>query len=187
MALITLAMQAWSPQWWGGLIATIFIIVATAIHMVSGASAKRVTRITTVLFLAIGGPWFGYWYYSNYPASSKIMQAWFPVPVSPTKVATPINAIPRKTEATLSKAYYKCKNNGDLTPEDAAKNASEFKAYIEAYAAAYGYKSPIVATIAGGNKAELIPLIANTDPSKRTFQVVRIGKELIGVYSADYL
>jgi hypothetical protein len=183
MTLVTLAMQPWTPQWWLLVIADAFVVVGASLHMMLGGGFQRIAKITSIALLAVGAPCFGAWYHLNYPASQKIVQVYFPSPVLSKPNQPPVV---RKIDATLGKAYYKCKTkDAESTKEEAEKNAADFKAYIEAWANAYGYKPPTVSPVPGGLKAEILPP-TNADPFKRTFQVVKIGKQLFGIYSADY-
>lgn len=192
LTLLMLALQAWTPQWWGALLATAFIVVATALHMTLGGSAKRIVRLTLIAFLIFGGPWFGYWYYSNFPASSKIMQAWFPAPTvarPKAAVATPI-APKRKTEATAERAIYKCRKAEVTDKKIIDANSAEFKKYIEVYADTFGYTAK-VSDVPGGNKAELTPstVLGHKNMGnalKITFEVRKIGKDLLGIYTAEF-
>jgi hypothetical protein len=187
--LLMLALQAWTPMWWAGLLATTFTIVAAVLHMTLGGSAKRIVNLTLLAFLIIGGPWFGYWYWSNYPASFTIMQTRFPALYAAPKIPIPPAALPpKKLEATAGRANYKCKTDGTTpTPEQAAKDKADFQSYIAAWANFHGFKAPLLSEVPGGLKAEVPSLTAYSEPSKRTFQIVKIGKELFGTYSADYV
>jgi hypothetical protein len=176
IALLSLIVAPWSGPWWIALLAATFVALWALLHILLGGSAKRIVRLTAILFLAVGIPSFGTWFYLRYPASLKIMQAWFPPLFTPTTKAALAPTLPpaRKIDATWGKAYYKCKTNEiEPTKGEIEKNASDFKTYIEAWANAYGYKTPVVTAVAGGNKAELTPLGAGADPSKRTLQIVK--------------
>jgi hypothetical protein len=191
LGLLMLALQAWTPMWWAALLATIFIVVATALHMTLGGSVRRIVNLTLLAFAVIGGPWFGYWYWSNYPASFKIMQAWFPAPtvIQPPKVA-PALPPPRVTEATPERAVYKCKRSGASAQKTDDARFVEFKKYIEVYADTNGY-TPKITSVPGGFKAELTaatPLGQKNlgSATKVTLEVRTLGHDLLGIFSAEY-
>jgi hypothetical protein len=185
IALLLLAVHRWSWLLWTSLLIAAFIALWTLLHMTLRRSSQVTARLATIAFLTVGLPSFGIWYWLNYPVSQKIMQTYFPSPYAPKSSPVPVA---RKFDATLGKAYYKCKfADVELTKEETEKYVADFKAYIEAWANAYGYKSPTVTTVLGGLRADVLPPHAWDDPSKRSFQIVRIGKELSGIYSADYM
>ena len=192
IALLSLIVEPWSGLWWIALLAATFVALWAFLHIASGGGARWIVKLTAIVFLAIGGPSFGYWYWSNYPASFKIMQARFPaLNIPPSKpVPSIVNSAPRTVTAIFSKAYYNCKTKESVLDKAAIeKNSASFKAYIEPYAEDYGYKPPTITVVPGGDKVELVPLKnppVNV-PTKRIFQIVRVGKELTGVYSAEYL
>ena len=192
IALLSLVVEPWSGQWWIALLTASFVALWTFLHIVLGGGARWIVKLTAIVFLVIAGPWFGYWYWSNYPTSLKLVQARFPaLYISQPKAASPtINSVPRTVTATLAKAYYNCKTKeGHLDQAAIETNSAAFKSYIEPYAEAYGYKPPTITVVAGGDKVDLVPINnppVNT-PTKRTFQIVKVGKELTGVYSAQFL
>jgi hypothetical protein len=188
ISLLMLIVEPWSGPWWIGLLAASFVALSAVLHIALGGNARRIARISAGAFILIGGPIFGLWYWWNYPASLSLVQARFPVLYAPPPIKTPpVPLVPKTLEATVGKAYYKCRTNGaSPTPEQAAKEKTDFQLYITAWANLYGFKPPQLTEVPGGYKAELVPN-SFSEPMKRTFQIVRVGKELIGFYSADYM
>jgi hypothetical protein len=193
IALLSLIVEPWSGPWWTALISAGFIAVAALLHMTLGGNANRIVKLTTIVFLLVGGPSFAYWYWSHYPASAKIMTAWFPPPtaVAPPPKITPAPQAPaRTTEATAERAIYKCKRPEAIDQKTADARFVEFKKYIEVYADTFGYASKVSA-VPGGSKAELTPATALGQKNlgsalKVTFEVRTIGKDLLGIYTAEY-
>jgi hypothetical protein len=193
IALLSLIIEPWSGPWWAALLTACFIALWTLLHMLLGRSAQRTVKLTAILFLAIGTPSLGGWYWRNYPASAHVMQAYFPSPLvtpKPPAAAVPAPTPPRKTSTSRLKAYYDCKNKeGELDKAAIERNSAHVKSFIEPYAEAYEFKPPTITAVPGGDKVELIPL-KNPPvdvPTKRIYQIVRVGKELTGIYTAEYL
>lgn len=88
-------------------------------------------------------------------------------------------------------ATYFCKSDA-LTQKKPDKNSENFKKYIGVYADTFGFKANTL-KVQGGDKAELIPdersfyLKSSTYPRKIVFDIRRIGKNLAGVFTAEYL
>jgi hypothetical protein len=184
-----------SALWRAVLYIGIVVLVTTSIAIfidmiVPVATMQRKAKFTAVGFLAIAMTVWGGWFYANYPASYKIMQTWFPALTIPSKPPSSVPPAPRNITSTFSKAYYNCKKKeGELDSAAIEKRSAAFKSFIEPYAEAYDFKPPTIAVVPGGDKVELVPLRnppVNV-PTKQVFQIVRVGKELTGVYSAQYL
>lgn len=167
----------------------IAVFVAAAIGILIDMFAptiavSRKLRLTVYGFLFAATLVGAGWFYLQFPKSLELARTWFPPLMVPKSPSAPLT--PKKLGATVGKAYYKCKADGaSPTPEQAAKEKADFQSYIAAWANLYGFKPPQLSEVPGGYKAELVPNVSS-DPSKRTFQIVRVGKELMGFYSADY-
>jgi hypothetical protein len=75
-----------------------------------------------------------------------------------------------------------------LTQKKRKKTAQLFKTYMSQYAQAYEFRLT-AAPVSGGDQANLVPInpIPNLSyPDSRSFQLLWIGKELSGIYSARY-
>lgn len=187
IALLSLIVEPWSAPWWAALLTASFIAVWALLHMLLGRGGQRTVKLTAILFLVVGIPAFGAWFWHRYPESAKIMQAYFPAAGTAPKPNPAPTPVTRKINATLGKAYYKCKTKDiERTKAEAEKFEADFKTYIEAWANFYGFKPPTVSQVPSGLKAEIPPVGNATEPSKRAFQIVKIGKELFGIYTADY-
>jgi hypothetical protein len=152
--------------------------------MMLGRGGQRTVKLTAMIFLAVGIPAFGSWYWHRYPESGKIMQAYFPAPHPTTKPTPTPTPVAKKVEATVGKAYYKCKtSDAERTKDEADKYAADFKTYIDAWANLNGFGAPTISTVPGGLKAE-VP--SPGEPTRRVFQIVKVGKELFGIYTANY-
>jgi hypothetical protein len=95
--------------------------------------------------------------------------------------------------STSLMAGYQCKTDGIVpTQKKMDKTAENFKKYIERYAGIFGFKATIQ-RVEGGNKAELIPDLSiylhtrETFPRKITLDIRRIGKNIVGVYSGEFI
>lgn len=96
----------------------------------------------------------------------------------------------RATEATAERAIYRCKRSASSDQKTEDARLIEFKRYIEAYADTFGYASKVMA-VPGGRKAELTPMTVLAQRNmgnalKVTLEVRMIGKDLLGVYTAEY-
>jgi hypothetical protein len=135
-----------SALWRGVLYGGIVVLGATSIAILIDmfiplATMERKAKFTVAgclaVMLAVGGGWF----YAQYPTSLNTMRGWFLPLTAPPKLPPTPPPTPRKVDGTLSASYYKCKDR------QMPVSAEEFKAYFEAYANAYGYKTPVVSTV----------------------------------------
>jgi hypothetical protein len=142
-----------------------------------------------LIFAAEGG--FLYWHFHG---QSKAVEVGGDKPVPPTvqpsASSPPPVPQPRKADSTQSLAIYKCKNVGNPDRKTLEKNSADFKKYIEIYADTFGYKANIL-KVPGGDKAELTPAGPTGQKNmgsvtKIIFDVRRIGKDLIGIFSAEF-
>ena len=111
-------------------------------------------------------------------------------PAQPKPVAPAISSPPaRSTMSTMERVIYQCHRLAtDQKTEEA--RLVEFRKYIEAYADTNGYAFKVNA-VPGGRKAELTaatPLGQKNmgNAVKMTFEVRTIGKDLLGIFMAEY-
>jgi hypothetical protein len=176
----------------------ISFVLALTIYAALRNSAHPILRILTALVIVglfVGFGWRPIWedFHAKYPAYTpewlSSMARSFNIALAGKQPAPSQPPTPKRTESTWASAYYKCKNKGILALDNAAveRNSADFRAYIGSYAAAYNYKPVIVSLVPGGDKAELFPLKSDSySTNKRTFQIIRVGRELTGVYSAEF-
>jgi hypothetical protein len=111
---------------------------------------------------------------------------------TPSVTAPPTPSPAKIITSTSLLAGYRCKTDGVVpTQKKIDKTAENFKKYIERYADTFGFKASVL-KVEGGNKAELIPSWPMYEkrisvPRKITFDIRRIGKNLVGVYTGEFI
>jgi hypothetical protein len=136
------------------------------------------------------------WYTAGVPMEWLVLVASNPGGVSRSisgetpKNASPPAPPPRVTEATPERAVYKCKRSESSAQKTDDARYAEFKKYIEVYADTNGFAAKVT-SVPGGFKAELTaatPLGQKSmgSATKMTLEVRTLGKELLGIFSAEY-
>jgi prepilin signal peptidase PulO-like enzyme (type II secretory pathway) len=165
------------------IVGMIFAIIG--IGTIRASKPYKLTAIgaVTVIYFCIG--WFLHWHFQLKLDDSNVPQI---VQVAPLNATT----LPRETFSTWSQAIYKCKNKGAPDQKTLNKNSGEFKKQITALADTFGYAVQFPKVV-GGDKAELTaatPLglksMSKIHMTKRIYEIRRIGKDLLGLHTAEF-
>jgi hypothetical protein len=165
IALLSLVVQPWSLPWWSALIAASFVAVGASLHIFVGGGASRITKLTTTLFLVVGIPSFGYWYYSRYPLSLAIMRDVFPLAFSVSPVKQPLTTLPGQMLSRSDRFIFSC--DVPLPDKETAEKFSQMKNELTQSYQIWGDITGIsftVSDIRGGLK---IDVEATTEEAKR--------------------